>query len=453
MVFSTLTFMSLALPMALAAYFALPRRFRNAWLLLFSLFFYAWGEPAYVFLMIFSTAMNWGFARLIEDRPKYKRVFLTLTIISDIGMLAVFKYSALLAETLNALPGLNVPVPRIPLPIGISFFTFQSMSYVIDVYRGRVKAQRRIDRMGLYICLFPQMVAGPIVRYADIAEQIESRKETLEGFTAGMQRFIVGLSKKVLLANALAPLADEVFSRAGSFGPMGAWLGLFAYTFQIYFDFSGYSDMAIGIGRMFGFQFKENFDYPYISRSVKEFWNRWHMSLGTWFRDYLYIPLGGNRVKKPRRILNIGIVFLLTGLWHGASWTFVIWGAYHGVFRILEECFERRGPRLIQWAGTMLVVLFGWVLFRADSLPDAWRFICGMFGAGGALWPIKAAPRAFYALAIGALTCLPMPSAFLDRFKGAYTELIRWPALVALLILCMASLASGTYNPFIYTRF
>jgi len=449
-----MTFLSMALPVALIVYFLLPRKLRNTWLLVFSLIFYAWGEPAYVFLMIFSIVKNWWLARLIESRPQHKRAFAAITVVSDIGLMAVFKYSAMLAETWNALTGLIVPIPQIPLPIGISFFTFQSMSYVLDVYRGRVAAQHRVDKMGLYISLFPQLIAGPIVRYADVAEQIDCRSETLQGFARGMQRFIAGLAKKVLLANALAPLADEAFARAGDIGPAGAWLALIAYAFQIYFDFSGYSDMAIGMGRMFGFEFMENFDHPYIARSIKEFWNRWHISLSTWFRDYLYFPLGGNRVKtKARHLFNIGVVFLLTGLWHGASWTFIVWGLYHGFFRMLEEFPIRRVPRFMQWLGTMLVVLFGWIIFRADSFGIAWRYVCDMFGAGGHRWPAEATPLALAMLAAGAIVCLPVPSTVQDRFKGDFAELIRWPALVVLLILCMASLASGTYNPFIYFRF
>lgn len=450
MVFSSLTFLCAALPIALAVYFALPRKLKNTWLLVFSLLFYAWGERVYIFLMLFSITVNWLFARLIDTYPAHKRALIFATCALDIGLLIVFKYASLIVSTVNACLPFSLPVPLIPLPIGISFFTFQAMSYVIDVYRGRVCAERRLDKVALYISLFPQLIAGPIVRYVDIAAQIDDRRETMDAFTRGMARFIVGLSKKVLIANALAPLADEAFALAGGpLGAAGAWLGLISYALQILFDFSGYSDMAIGLGHMFGFTFLENFSYPYIARSIKEFWNRWHISLSTWFRDYVYIPLGGNRRGRARQLFNISVVFLLTGIWHGASWTFLLWGAYHGFFRILEELIKKRPPKAVEWALTLLIVLGGWLIFRADNLHQALQYLRALAGRGGAQMLTTATPRALLAMGAGMLACYP----WRVKVAGAWVELARWAALAALLMLCMLSLAAGTYNPFIYFRF
>jgi alginate O-acetyltransferase complex protein AlgI len=457
MVFSSLTFLCCALPLALAVYYLVPRRLKNGWLLLFSLAFYAWGEPLYVLLMLGSIAVNWALALRIHRTGGGKRRFLmALAVVLDIGLLVVYKYSALLISSINAITPLALPVPQIRLPIGISFFTFQALSYVIDVYRGRVPVQPRIDKLALYISLFPQLIAGPIVRYADVAEQIDGRRESMEGFEKGMRRFVTGLAKKVLIANAVAPLADEAFLLSGGgLGAAGAWLGLLCYGMQIYFDFSGYSDMAIGLGHMFGFDFMENFRHPYISASMREFWTRWHISLSTWFRDYVYIPLGGNRVGKVRHLANIAVVFLLTGLWHGANWNFLIWGAYHGAFRIAEEFVPiQRLPRPVRWLGALLVVLMGWVLFRTESVAQALGYFGALAGtSAGVLLLTAATPRALLALAIGIVGCTPYPARWAAGLKSPRLEPVKWAFTLCLLCLCMLSLASAAYNPFIYFRF
>ena len=410
MVFSNLIFLYLFLPLCLAAYFlcrSVPAK--NAVLIVFSLIFYAWGEPVYLFLMIAAAAVNWGFGLLIEKR--HKRVFLVLALVLDLGCLAVFKYTGFVVENLNALFGASIPVPVIALPIGISFYTFQALSYTVDVWRGDVPAQRSFAKFLLYISLFPQLIAGPIVRYSDIAPELRSRTHTLSDAAAGTRRFVLGLAKKILFANLLGELVSG-FRASQEQSVLYFWLGAAAFTLQIYYDFSGYSDMAIGLGRMFGFHFRENFNYPYTATTIKEFWRRWHISLSGWFRDYLYIPLGGNRKGNARTWLNRFLVFFATGLWHGASWTFVLWGLWHGLFSVLEDCGaipvdKLKGKRSGQLY-TLLVVVLGFTLFRADTLAQAGAMYAAMFSGIGLHWLGTAAVWAKFTPAFALTLCLAL---------------------------------------------
>ena len=393
MLFSTSIFIFAFLPCVLLGYYGLfrkSRKWQNIFLTVASLFFYAWGEPWFVLVMVGSILCNWAFALLLDTRREKARLIIALSLLVNLGIIFIFKYLTFTLENINGIIGGGIKIPIINLPIGISFFTFQAMSYVFDVNRGHGKAQRNPLDVALYISLFPQLIAGPIVRYETIAEQIHNRRETLDDFSAGVCRFIVGLAKKVLLANTLAVVADAAFAadaRSASF----AWLGLLAYTFQIYYDFSGYSDMAIGLGRMFGFKFLENFDYPYISRSITEFWRRWHISLGTWFRDYLYFPLGGSRVKSKRRLVfNLFVVWLLTGIWHGANWTFILWGLMYFVLIALEKLTgldkiltKNRVLSALGHCYTLFFVMMGWALFRAPSVSEASQYITHLFMGGG----------------------------------------------------------------------
>lgn len=385
MVFSNLIFLYLFLPICLTAYFFCRSiRAKNVVLILFSLLFYAWGEPVYLFLMIASAAVNWGFSLLLEK--KRRRLWLVLAVVVDLGCLAVFKYAGFFVENLNALCGLNLAVPQIALPIGISFYTFQALSYVVDVWREDVPAQRSFGKFLLYISLFPQLIAGPIVRYADVAAQIDERRfDATEAFY-GATRFCIGLAKKVLLADAAGKVASQILDGAlASTTTSAAWLGILLYTFEIYFDFSGYSDMAIGMGRIFGFRYMENFRLPYTSRSITEFWRRWHISLSSFFRDYVYIPLGG---KKKHQFLNMAVVWVLTGLWHGASWNFVLWGLYFFVIltaeKLIGEKKLRRIPYLVRRLGTMLLVIFGWNIFYYTDLAQLVQNFGVLFGLSGA---------------------------------------------------------------------
>ena len=465
MLFSSTVFIFIFLPAVLLAYYALLRgqRARNALLLAASLLFYAWGEPVYVFLMLGSIAANYAFG-LALGREGRKRLWLTAALVFDLGILFTFKYLGFFTENLNALFGLSLPVRQLPLPIGISFFTFQAMSYVIDVYRGTAAVQRDPLSLGLYISFFPQLIAGPIVRYNSIAAQIERRSVTPDDFQAGVCRFIRGFAKKILLANELSLAAEKAFGLAGAgeITTAMAWLGSLAYTFQIYYDFSGYSDMAIGLGRMFGFRFEENFNYPYLSRSVSEFWNRWHISLGRWFRDYVYFPLGGSRVGKGKLLRNLFVVWLLTGVWHGAAWQFIVWGLGYGVLVSLEKLsgFPKncrvKPLRTLYAVLTFLIVNAGWVLFGARDLPAALVQLRAMLGAGAPPdltaaaswsegWPI-------FLLAV--LFAAPLADRIADRLRGRSF----WPLLQALvcgllLLLSVSCLAMGSHNPFIYFNF
>ena len=474
MLFSSPEFLFVFLPVVLVGYYILcreKRRAQNVFLLLASLLFYAWGEPRFLPVMVLSIAMNYGFGRWVHRRKRRGRRLtapVAAAVACNLALLFVFKYLVFTVETLNSL-GLALPLPGITLPIGISCFTFQALSYVLDVASGRAEVQRSPLALGLYISFFPQLIAGPIVKYASVARQINDRRETWADYSAGCVRFLTGLGKKVLIANQMAVVADRVFAMepAGLSTAM-AWLGALCYTFQIYYDFSGYSDMAIGLGRMFGFHFAENFDHPYSARSITEFWRRWHISLSSWFRDYLYIPLGGNRVSPRRHILNLFVVWLLTGFWHGANWTFVAWGLFYFLLLVLEK-YGRLGqgwPSVLRRLYTLLAVNFLWMLFRADSLAHAGRFFLAMLGFGGAarrdafcllLLRENAAVLALAALFAGGFA--PWLRRRLSRPRpGGQSPSLVWDLLYALgmaaiALVSAAYLVKGTFNPFIYFRF
>ncbi len=474
MVFASPLFLFAFLPLALALYYATPNRARNFTLLCLSLLFYAWGEAEWVVVMLLSVCLNWSGAILIDTlkpQPARQKVALAVLIGLNLAALGCFKYADFVVENLNALGVKALEPPKLHLPLGISFFTFHAISYVVDVYRGQSRALRNPLDTALYIALFPQLIAGPIIRYHWIEEQLRKRSPSLEDLERGIARFVLGLSKKVLLANVVAKAADQVFALPSDQLGFGmAWLGVLAYALQIYFDFSGYSDMAIGLGSMFGFRFPENFEHPYASRSITEFWRRWHISLSSWFRDYLYIPLGGNRGSPLRTYLNLVTVFLLCGLWHGASWTFVLWGMLHGLFLVIERwTLSRRlgaWPRALQHLYTLLVVSAGWVLFRAVDLGQALTFLKAMVGAAGFARPgypvaLYATPAVLLAGALGAVLAVPLPRALTGAFdprapRGLSPTLSRVVAVALLLLLLSlsaASLATHTYNPFIYFRF
>ena len=471
MVFSSLVFVCIFLPTVLILHSVIPnRKVKNGLLLAASLLFYAYGEPVYIFLMLASTLFNYLFAMLLGRYRK--KLLLALTVTVNIGLLGIFKYTGFALTNVNAFLGLSLPVPEISLPIGISFFTFQALSYVIDVYRGEVPVQKSYFKLLLYISFFPQLIAGPIVRYADIARQIDERTISVPQIAFGLRRFIAGLGKKVLIANAMGAVADYIFNHgAANLNIVAAWIGAVAYLMQIYYDFSGYSDMAIGLGKMFGFRFKENFDHPYISGTVQEFWRRWHISLSSFFRDYVYIPLGGNRKGKIRTVLNRLIVFFLTGLWHGANWTFIVWGLFHGFFLLLEEYIPviRRLPRFLTRIYTLLVVTVGFVIFRADTIGEALLFITQMFrgadfSAGVMSFTLQALTPYFLFMLLAAVICCG-PFARLtqwistleckqDRTVGE--NILQGATFVLaflLLLWCIIRLAGGSYNPFIYFRF
>ncbi len=468
MVFSSLSFLCVFLPIALLLAVLVPSiRAKNIVLVLLSLVFYAYGEPIYVILMLISALVNWLLGQLIgrAQSRSASRGALIFAIIFDLGMLGVFKYSTFVVKSLNAGFSFEFIEPNIALPIGISFYTFQALSYVIDVYRGDVPPERNFMRVLLYIAFFPQLIAGPIIRYHDVAEQIASRRITLSGIACGMRRFCVGLAKKVLIANTMALTADAIF--AAPFDEVNiavAWVGALAYLFQIYFDFSGYSDMAIGLARMFGFTYKENFNYPYISTSVQGFWRRWHISLSTWFKEYLYIPLGGNRKGKARAAMNKIIVFFCCGLWHGAAWTFVIWGLIHGFFLLLEEYLPlRKLPKPLGWLYCMLVVTFAFVLFRAESIEQGLFFMQQMiFGwhfehACVVLAAAQLTPLFLGTVGVAIIASCPIKGIVerhltTSRALNAY-EVASFALAFVLLVLCLLCLASGGYNPFIYFRF
>lgn len=479
MLFSSMEFIFIFLPVSVSVNLLLRGRARNYWLLLCSLLFYAWGEPSFVFVMIGSIVLNYGMALLIErcrNRGGWKKTLLTADIACNLSVLFVFKYLNFVTRTVRGwFPGLVPLIPQtsILLPIGISFFTFQAMSYVIDVYRGTA-AQKNPFFLGLYISLFPQLIAGPIVRYGTIADQIESRKITLDGFSEGVLVFLRGFNKKILLANVLAEVADHAFRTSGITVGM-AWLGALCYTLQIYFDFGGYSDMAIGLGKMLGFQFEKNFDYPYISQTVTEFWRRWHISLGSWFRDYVYFPLGGSRVKsKALLVRNLFVVWLLTGIWHGAEWTFILWGLMYGILITVEKLSGipeklkspgRQGLKILYRVITLLTVLLGWVLFRADNLSQAAVYFRTMFGLNQ--MPLADETLTFYfrdyfsVLAAGLLCSTPLFTILKDRLTGkaekgaraAGTEAAVWVIQLVLFLISVGALLMGAHNPFIYFNF
>ncbi len=462
MLFSSTIFLFLFLPTVLIVYYLLPRSFRNGWLLVASLFFYAFGEPRFAVLMLVSVAINYFFALFVDvyrQRVGVKWIMFSMIAV-NLGLLGWFKYSGFFVQSVNKTFHADFFVPEIVLPLGISFYTFHAMSYVIDIYKGKEAVQKNPLDLALYIAFFPQLVAGPIVRYNTIASQIESRQETLSDFTRGVRRFIIGLSKKLILANGCGQVADAVFNMKDL--SMGlAWIGIIAYALQIYFDFSGYSDMAIGLALMFGFHFLENFNYPYISKSVSEFWRRWHISLGSWFRDYVYIPLGGNRVSPWKQYRNLGIVWMLTGLWHGASWTFVAWGAYYGLWIMLEKAFLgkllARVPVLAtMW--TLVLVLVGWVFFRSATFPEAVTYIQAMF-MPDVLWDDRASYQVVQNGVILALACLaatPLPKRigeWVVRSSGKIGQTLQYGYAMVLLFLATSALVASTFNPFIYFRF
>lgn len=438
MLFSSNTFLFGFLPAVVVLYYLCPRRCRNVLLLVSSLIFYGWGEPKYVLLMLVSILLNYFCGLAAGKRQTQQRSVrgvLIVGVVLNLGMLGFFKYGKFFFGS---------AFPDIPLPIGISFYIFQAMSYLIDVCRREVEVQKNVLTFGTYVTLFPQLIAGPIVRYRDVAEMLESRRENLPQFSRGVQRFVMGLSKKVLLANTFGSAWNDLQVTTGT---AAAWLGLLCYTLQIYFDFSGYSDMAIGLGQLFGFTFLENFNYPYISASITEFWRRWHISLSTWFKEYVYIPLGGNRKGLARQIFNILVVWLLTGLWHGASWNFVLWGGYYAALLILEKCWLLKAgeklPLVLRRMMTMVLVMLGWALFYFENLGALGAFLGRLFTA------VPSAGIAFY-LPVTALGCLCATPA-LKRVK--LPDGVRWGLCVVLLLLCVASLARQSYNPFIYFRF
>ncbi len=483
MVFSSIIFLFLFLPVTLLIHFPIGKRFRNLFLLFASLFFYAWGETFYVLIMLVSISANYLFGLMIDKFRSSTRakLFLGFAVTVNLGLLVAYKYTNFLVNNFNqifsdVLAG-PIQVDPVHLPIGISFFTFQALSYVIDVYRNEVPVQKNPLNIGLFISLFPQLIAGPIVRYSDIAQQIISRKTSLNDFAEGIERFIFGLGKKVLIANSVAVAADKIFAIPSEHLTFSlAWLGIICYTLQIYFDFSGYSDMAIGLGRMFGFHFLENFNYPYISRSIREFWKRWHISLSTWFRDYLYIPLGGSKCGTFRTYMNLVTVFFLCGLWHGASWNFAIWGLMHGLFLVLERIgLEKLINRIwspIRYIYSLLVVMICWVFFRAETLPQAISFLGAMFGLAqgdgiihhtglyldneiiltmiaGTIFSIPVLP--WVQKQWGTLSTTDMKNIFCrPESVSAVTSML---TLVLIFLASVMSLAAGAYNPFIYFRF
>ena len=463
MVFSSFVFLLAFLPLTLGIYFLSPKKAKNAVLFISSLVFYAWGEPIYILIMLFSTVFDYCNGLALEklekkNNQKGRRAVLILSVAVNIGLLCFFKYSDFLIETVNSVGGLNLRVMGIALPIGISFYTFQTLSYTIDVFRKKVRAQHNIINFGMYICMFPQLIAGPIVRYADIEHQLDinQRKTDYDKIISGIQRFALGLAKKVLIANQAGALWSEISARNGV-SSATAWLGAFAFAIQIYFDFSGYSDMAIGLAKMLGFDLMENFNYPYMSQSVTEFWRRWHISLGSWFREYVYIPLGGNRKGLPRQILNLFIVWFLTGLWHGAGWNFVLWGLYFFVLLVAEKLFLlkvlKKLPALFRRFYTLFAVLFSWAIFANDDFSKLSGFIFSLFGNNGAysadfLYYLKS-----YALIliIGAVFSTDYP-------KKLFNKLIKSQAvktLVAALLIAFSvlMLIGDSYNPFLYFRF
>ena len=474
MVFSSLEFLCIFLPAVFLLYTVIPvHKVRNGLLIAFSLVFYAYGEPVYVLLMILSSLVNYLCALWIGKSEKQKKLPLIIAIVFNLGTLVLFKYTGMFVTAFNSVTHLSVPVPDIILPIGISFYTFQALSYVIDVYRGEVGVQKNYFKVLLYISFFPQLIAGPIVKYRDIADQIDNRSQSLEQIAQGLRRFVCGLAKKVLIANTMGQVADIIFAQSTSeLGFLSAWLGAAAYLFQIYYDFCGYSDMAIGLGKMFGFTFKENFRYPYGARSVQDFWRRWHISLSTWFKEYLYIPLGGNRKGKARTALNRIIVFFFTGLWHGANWTFVLWGLWHGLFLLLEEYlpFLKKLPKVLGHIYTMLVVLLGFVVFRADTIGYGFGYIGRMFSFGSpgsydmSLALRQLTPWFIFIFVIAVIGCAPirpLSDKIRQKLYADGSASTAWRIVsVALyclafagLFFCILRLSPSGYNPFIYFRF
>ena len=473
MVFSSIFFLFTFLPLSLLLYWMSPAKIKNFTLLAVSLFFYAWGEPVYVLLMIASILTNFVFgifieSELIKEKRAVRRALFISAVVFNILILGFFKYYGFLAENINALFNADIAYSELPLPIGISFYTFQVLSYVIDVYLGKVRLQRNPVSFALYVTMFPQLIAGPIVRYSDIESQLEQRNVSAAKFGEGAQRFIQGLGKKVLIANSMGALWDitQAMDMTG-ISVFSAWLGIIAYTFQIYFDFSGYSDMAIGLGKMFGFEFMENFDHPYVSRSVTEFWRRWHISLGTWFREYVYIPLGGNRCSRIRQIRNIMAVWMLTGLWHGASWNFVVWGIYYGCLLLIEKFFLKKlidnAPAIISHVYCMLAVIIGWVLFASRDIESAAAYLGVMSGASGNVLVDNAFIYYLKSNAVMLVISLLFstgifreifePEEISDKIRTRVSHSAAVILHAFILFMSTAYLVTETYNPFLYFRF
>lgn len=485
MVFSTIIFLCAFLPITIIGYYIMPGRGKNAFLLLMSLLFYAWGEPTFVLVMLFSILCNYAFGMVLANcKKRYQKPWVILAIITNLSILGIFKYTGFVVSTLSGvMPGL-LQIPKIALPIGISFYTFQGLSYCIDVYRDKSIVQKNPINLALYISMFPQLIAGPIVRYTDVAPHLNKRTHSPELFAQGAERFIIGLAKKAIFANTMGALADSIMGSDFNSMSIGvAWLGAIAYSLQIYFDFSGYSDMAIGLGKIFGFHFMENFNYPYISKSIREFWRRWHISLSSWFRDYLYIPMGGSR--RGNVYFNLLVVFLATGLWHGADWGFVLWGLWHGFFMILERIFGKEkktsedrkismGSIVKAFIGhiyTLLVVIVGWVLFKLVDLQATFKYLKVMFGMNQTEY-IAYSPlyyldnKTLFILVCALLACVPWKTMFGKKFEirereaegnrmGASLAVlcIKRAGLLLLLVLCFVFIITSTYNPFIYFRF
>ncbi len=482
MEFSQLYFAFWFLPLFFICYYLFGKiaglQAKNLILLIFSLFFYAWGEPVYVLLMVYSTILDYTCGRMIEKSEGSKRkLWLAVSLIGNLGLLAVFKYLDFIIETLNVIPMVNLPLSNIALPIGISFYTFQTMSYSVDVYSGKVKAQKNILTFATYVTMFPQLIAGPVVRYSTVEAELMDRRENIDGFANGLRRFIVGLAKKVLIANTMAKVADGLFNplapsssvatEISQLGVIGSWIVMLAYTLHIYFDFSGYSDMAIGIGKMLGFKFLENFNYPYISKSITEFWRRWHISMSSFFRDYVYIPLGGSRCSTFKWIRNIAIVWFLTGLWHGAEWNFVLWGLYFAVILLAEKFFLGKLLEklpVINRLYSLLLIVYGWVIFRSSGIAQIGEFTKAMFGGYGLLGngtrnvltllsQAEVGTVSVIAFAVGIIASTPILPKLKEKCRGKVLPILADVSLFVLAFLCIAELALGSYNPFIYFKF
>ena len=464
MVFSSLVFMFAYLPITLLGYYLIPRQGRNIFLFFINLLFYGWGEPTLIVLMLINIAINYAggyFVDKFRDNKKKQKLFLVLPCVIDIGTLAVFKYTGLVVATVNMLPFLNLPTPEISLPIGISFYTFQTMSYVIDVYRNDAPVSKNPINFGTYVALFPQLIAGPIVRYRDVADQLVNRRETMDMFVRGVNVFLVGLAKKVLIANPMGTLNTSIFATTDENGIVGTWIGIIAYSFQLYFDFSGYSDMACGLGNMLGFEFLKNFDYPYISKSVTEFWRRWHISLSTWFKEYVYIPLGGNRKGVKRQVINLLIVWGLTGIWHGASWNFVLWGLYYGIMLIVEKFLLKKIldklPGFIQHIYTIFIIIIGWGLFYFTDMSQLGTFLINLFDFSKGICGEQALTLILHYLPVllaAGFASTPIATNLYKKIENKkHVWILQKHFSVVILALCTDSLVSSSYNPFLYFRF
>lgn len=466
MVFSSTIFLCVYLPLVLLGYYICPKKGKNLFLLIVSLVFYAWGEPKYVFLMIFSILINYVFGLLMDkhrENKKRLKLMLVLSVVIDLGLLSVFKYTDFIITNINSIFNTGFDLLNIALPIGISFYTFQAMSYTIDVYRDNVRVQRNLLDFGMYITMFPQLIAGPIVRYADVQDYLAERSVTTADFSEGIMRFVVGLGKKVLLANQMGAVWTDIYALGGDVSALMAWTGAVAFTFQIYFDFSGYSDMAIGLGRMFGFKFPENFRYPYESVSITDFWRRWHITLSTWFKEYLYIPLGGNRRGLARQALNLLIVWSLTGFWHGAGWNFVMWGLYYFAILFIEKLFLLKAldklPKFFRHVYALLLIVIGWVIFASDDVSVLLPYLGSMFGANGAIGGMDVYTLLTKAVLI-IICCIAsteLPKRLFVTAAGKMNEkaafAVKSVLTLALLALSFVFLIGDSYNPFLYFRF